>query len=320
MTQGLNSCLLSLPNWQAGSLPPVSPEKPTGLWGDPKSGQGWKRVVTAPRDRLSTAPRLCLGYCLCLEGPSPPASPWTTTTHYILKIQQNHHFLPKTLPTFPKDELFLLFVFQNVLPMYPLQTLSHPWYARLHISVPTRPPATEGQEVCCTYLWKWKVSVSQSCPTLCNLMDCSLCSWNSPDENTGVGCHALFQGLFLTQGLNPGLLHCRQILYHLSHQGSPFISLVLTQNPKYSGCSINIGCIDRWETEAWYLKVSAKSKFTGILIFKLFILCWGIVDKQCCDSFRKTAKEFCRTYTVSILPWTPLLSRLPCNTFPWAIQ
>ena len=40
-------------------------------------------------------------------------------------------------------------------------------------------------------------------------------------KNTGVGCHFLLQGIFLTQELNPGLLHCRQILYHLSHQGSP---------------------------------------------------------------------------------------------------
>ena len=35
-----------------------------------------------------------------------------------------------------------------------------------------------------------------------------------------MGCHFLLQGIFLTQGLNPGLLHCRQRLYHLSHQGS----------------------------------------------------------------------------------------------------
>ena len=48
-----------------------------------------------------------------------------------------------------------------------------------------------------------------------------LCPWDSPGKNTGVGCHFLLQGIFLTQGLNPGLLQCRQILYHLSHQGSP---------------------------------------------------------------------------------------------------
>ena len=49
-----------------------------------------------------------------------------------------------------------------------------------------------------------------------------LCPWNSPGNNTGVGYHALLQGIFPTQGSNPGLPHCRQILYWLSHQGSPF--------------------------------------------------------------------------------------------------
>ena len=44
--------------------------------------------------------------------------------------------------------------------------------------------------------------------------------WDFPGKNTGVGYHALLQGIFLTQGLNPDLLHCRQILYHLSHQGT----------------------------------------------------------------------------------------------------
>ena len=39
-------------------------------------------------------------------------------------------------------------------------------------------------------------------------------------KNTGVGSHALRQGTFPTQGLNPGLLHCRRFLYHLRHQGS----------------------------------------------------------------------------------------------------
>ena len=49
-----------------------------------------------------------------------------------------------------------------------------------------------------------------------------LCPWDSPGKNTGMGCHALLQGIFRTQGSNLGLLHCGQILYHLSHQGSPF--------------------------------------------------------------------------------------------------
>ena len=44
---------------------------------------------------------------------------------------------------------------------------------------------------------------------------------DSPGKNTGLGCHAFLQGTFPTQGSNPGLPHCRQFLYHLSHQRSP---------------------------------------------------------------------------------------------------
>ena len=69
-----------------------------------------------------------------------------------------------------------------------------------------------------------KVKVTQSCLTLCDPMDCSppgsSVHEDSPGKNTGVGCHALLQGIFPTQGSNPGLPHCRRILYQLSHQGS----------------------------------------------------------------------------------------------------
>ena len=47
-----------------------------------------------------------------------------------------------------------------------------------------------------------------------------LCPWNSPGQNTGMGSLSLLQGIFPTQGSNPGLPHCRRVLYHLSHQGS----------------------------------------------------------------------------------------------------
>ena len=66
--------------------------------------------------------------------------------------------------------------------------------------------------------------VIQSCLTLCNPMGCSLPgSFAHGLLQTRIleCCHALFQGIFPTQGSNPGPLHCRQILYHLSHQGSP---------------------------------------------------------------------------------------------------
>ena len=49
------------------------------------------------------------------------------------------------------------------------------------------------------------------------------CPWNTPGQNTRVGSCSLLQGIFPTQGSNSGLPHCRQILYQLSHKGSPAI-------------------------------------------------------------------------------------------------
>ena len=69
---------------------------------------------------------------------------------------------------------------------------------------------------------------SVSCSVMANtlrphglLPTMEFCLQNSPGKNTRLGSLSLLQGIFLTQGLNPGLLHCRQILYHLSYQGSP---------------------------------------------------------------------------------------------------
>ena len=59
---------------------------------------------------------------------------------------------------------------------------------------------------------KVKVKFAQLCLTLCNPMDC-----NPPGS-----VHGILQGIFLTQELNPHLLHCRWILYHLNHQGSSY--------------------------------------------------------------------------------------------------
>ena len=66
--------------------------------------------------------------------------------------------------------------------------------------------------------------VTQSHPTLCGPMDSSppgsSVHGDSPGKNTGVGCRALLQQIFPTQGLNSGLPHCRWILHHLSCQGN----------------------------------------------------------------------------------------------------
>ena len=64
-----------------------------------------------------------------------------------------------------------------------------------------------------------KVKVVQSCLILCDPVDL-YSPWDSPGQNTGVSSLSLLQGIFPTQGSNPGILHCRRILYQLSHQGS----------------------------------------------------------------------------------------------------
>ena len=73
-------------------------------------------------------------------------------------------------------------------------------------------------------VWYSCQSESVSCPVVDSLQPHRLYSpWNSPGQNSGVSSLSFFQGIFPTQGLNPGLPHCRQILYQLSHRGSPRI-------------------------------------------------------------------------------------------------
>ena len=99
---------------------------------------------------------------------------------------------------------------------------------------PCAPPSklrTTGVQVC---VWL----VAQSCPTICDPMNCSppgsSVHGDSPGKNTGVGCHALLQGIFPTQGSNPGLPHCRQIFYHLSHQGIQVGKKISKENFSFS--------------------------------------------------------------------------------------
>ena len=84
----------------------------------------------------------------------------------------------------------------------------------------------------------WLYLVTQLCLTLCNPMDCSppgsSVYRDSPGKNTGVGCYALLQGIFPTQGLNPGLPHCRQILLPCEPQGKPSLIGPLILWWKYS--------------------------------------------------------------------------------------
>ena len=80
---------------------------------------------------------------------------------------------------------------------------------------------------------KRKVLIAQS--TLCDAMDYTAhqapLSMELSEQEYVVSCHSLLQGIFLTQGLNPDLLHCRLTLYSLSHQGLTMMSTMLTSTP-----------------------------------------------------------------------------------------
>ena len=93
--------------------------------------------------------------------------------------------------------------------------------------------------------------VAQSCLTLFDLKDCSppgsSIHGDSPGKNTGVSCHAPLQGIFPTQGSNPGLPHCRLILYQLSHKGSPrileWVAYPFSRGPSQPSNWTGVSCI-----------------------------------------------------------------------------
>ena len=123
-----------------------------------------------------------------------------------------------------------------------------------------------------------------SCPTLLQLQPARLlCPPHSPGKNTGVGCHSLFQGIFPTQGSNLGFLHCRQILYHLTHQGSPthIIKLIKMKLTKIKSI----------------LRACVRSHFSCVW---LFATPWTAV----CQA--PLSMEFSRQEYWSGLPWSPL--------------
>ena len=107
-------------------------------------------------------------------------------------------------------------------------------------------------------------------PILCDPMDCSPADssvqGDSPGKNTGVGYHALLQRIFPTQGSNPGLPHCRWILYQLSYKGNPRI-LEWVAYPLSSGSSqprngTRVSCIAGGFFTNWAIREAHKYKVT----------------------------------------------------------
>ena len=122
-----------------------------------------------------------------------------------------------------------------------------------------------------------EVKVAQSCPTLCNPRDHTV-PWNSSGQNMGVGRCSLPQGIFPTQGLNPGVPHCRQILNQLSHH---FLTLSFLAAKVKKGNTINIETLVAQEEDTHHVLKGGKD-FPGTSVLRKFPpdLCGG--DRRKC--------------------------------------
>ena len=91
---------------------------------------------------------------------------------------------------------------------------------------------------------------NESCSVVSNsLRPHGLSPWNSPGQKTWVGSLSLLQGIFPTQGSNPGLLHHRQILYQLSYEGSPVELFQILKDDAVK--VLHSICQQIWKTQQW---------------------------------------------------------------------
>ena len=127
-----------------------------------------------------------------------------------------------------------------------------------------------------------------------------LCSpWNSLGQNTGVGSRSLLQGIFPTQGSNPGLPHCRWLLYQLSHQGMPLKQIIKL---RYRSNLPKITLL-----KVGGLRIEAQVRWTIKRMFfhcflKRFISCVTTLSKTLAQQHSKLFNSVNSTLVVILLP------------------
>ena len=129
----------------------------------------------------------------------------------------------------------------------------------------------------------FEVKVAQSCLSLCDPMDYR--GHDSPGHNTGVGSLSLLQGIFPTQGLNPALLHCKQVLYQLSRRGSPrileWVAYPFSSRSSWPRNQTGVSCIAGRFFTNWVIKEASwcfkgPKNQTPLLFFEF----WNLKDKD----------------------------------------
>ena len=123
--------------------------------------------------------------------------------------------------------------------------------------------------------------VSNSFTTPCTVIHQAPLSTEFSRQETGVGCHSLLQRIFPTQGLNTGLLHCRQIFYHVSHQESPKLDKILY--PKLNSWSNHptiLNSNSNLMTQTKNLEVDLNSSLIFPIQFSKYSLTWSPFKKN----------------------------------------
>ena len=180
-----------------------------------------------------------------------------------------------------------------------------------------------------------QLSINESCSIVSNyLQPYGLYSpWNFPGQNTGVASLSLLQRVFSTQGLNPGIPHCRQILYQLSHKGSPRI-MHWVAYPFSSGSSW-VSCIAGGFFTNWancvYKSIIRKEMFQNTVLqgclpvdyakneipmnlelMLILKMCWSGVSWWFNIAFRLQGEEVCRISRESALKRTVIKESQKC--------
>ena len=153
--------------------------------------------------------------------------------------------------------------------------------------------------------------LNRSVLILCDTIDCSPSGssvhGDSPDKNTRMGCHFLLQGIFPIQGWNPGLPHCRWILYCVSHQGSPrtleWVAYPFSrrsfQPRNQTGVSIVGGLFTSWATR----EAHTENTWCQILVTMPdgLGLSWPLLDHSLADFRWMRSRLICITLRLALI-------------------
>ena len=105
---------------------------------------------------------------------------------------------------------------------------------------------------------------------------------NFPGQNTGVGSLSLLQGIFPSQGSNPGLLHCRWILYQPSHKGSPrileWVAYPFSRGSSWPRNRTEVSCISGRFTTSWTTGEAQQPQFSSVQFSSVTQSCLTLCD------------------------------------------